>query len=177
MNSSSLVSSLLELGDIALVQLDLDVFLERVNNSTADPMMRDVAQSRLLEAVAFPTAAPFPELVLECMNHYDKGNRCIRKNNGEVLLSIDKQTVMTNMGTPHREPYEDWTIGKSYGIFSEKKQYYRTMIARNWLLKFQKGGSRLPIPLTREHLIPVIRHLVILLSRVKGNSQSFYRED
>lgn len=44
-------------------------------------------------------------------------------------------------------------------------------------MKFQKGGSRLPRPLTSEHLIPMIRDLVILLSRVKGNSHSFYWED
>lgn len=105
MSSSSLVSSLLELGDTTLVQLDLDDFLERVHNPVANPMMRDVAQSWLLEVTTFPTIAPCPELVLECMNHYDKGNRCIRQNNGEVLLSIDRQIVMAAMGIPHREPY------------------------------------------------------------------------
>lgn len=177
MSTSSLVSSLPELGDTTLVQLDLDVFLERVKNSTADPMTREVAQSGLLEAAAFPRTVSCVELVLECMHHYDKGNRCIRKNDGEVLLSIDRQTVMAAMGIPHREPYEDWTIGKSYGIFFEKKQYYRTMIAWNWLLRFQKGGSRLSRPLTREHLITAIRNLVILLRRVKGNSHSFHWED
>lgn len=58
MNSSSLVSSLPELADTNLVQLDLDVFLERVRNPIADSMMKDIAQSGLLEATTFPTAAP-----------------------------------------------------------------------------------------------------------------------
>lgn len=39
---SSLVSSLPELGDTTLVQLDLEVLLERVKNLIAD-MMKDVA--------------------------------------------------------------------------------------------------------------------------------------
>lgn len=63
--------------------------------------MRDIAQSSLLEVAAFPTAAPCLELVLEYMNHYDNINKHIRKNNGEVLFSIDRQTVIVAMGIPH----------------------------------------------------------------------------
>lgn len=140
-------------------------------------MLKAISQSGLLEAAAFPIIAPCPELILDCNNHYDKVNKCIRRNNGEVLLSIERGIVMVAMGIPHQEPYEGWTIGKSYGIYSDKKQYYRTIIAQNWLLKYQKGGSRLPRPLTHEHLIPEIRDLVIMLSRIMGNSHSFYWED
>lgn len=55
---------------------------------------------------------------------------------------------MEAMGIPHKEPYEDWTIVTSYSFLAEKKSTYKSVIARNWLLKIQKGGSRLPRPLT-----------------------------
>lgn len=60
---------------------------------------------------------------------------------------------MAVMGIPHKELYEDWSIGTSYAFFSEKQSIYKSVIARNWLLKVQKGGSQLPKPLTREHFI------------------------
>lgn len=51
------------------------------------------------------------------------------------------------------------------------------MIPRNWLLKIQKGGSRLPRSLTREHFIAEVRDIVILLNRLKWNAHAFYWED
>lgn len=111
------------------------------------------------------------------MNRYDASNRCIRANNGDMLVRIDKEIVMATIGIPHKEPYEDWSIGTSYAFFSEKKSVCWSVIARNWLLKIHKGGSRLPKPLTREHFITEVRDIVILLNRLKGNSHAFSWED
>lgn len=131
-------------------------------------------KSGLVEAATFPIVAPCLELVLECMNRYDAEHKCVRNVNGVVLLKINIEIVMVAMGIPQKEPYEDWTIGTSYSLVSEKKSTYKSVIARNWLLKIQKGGSRLPSPLTREHFIAEVWDIVILLNRLKGNAHAFY---
>lgn len=172
--TSCLVSILSEMEDTSLVHADLGNFLERTKNPQAGSLMEKIVKSGLVEAVAFPLAAPCPDLVLDCMNIYESENRCIRTSDGEMLVHINRETVMATMGIPHKEEYEDWTIGNSYTYFSEKNRKYRSVITRNWLLRVQKGGSRLPKPLTREHLIIEVWDIVVLLNRVKVNSHSFY---
>ncbi|XP_057824589.1 uncharacterized protein LOC131036662 [Cryptomeria japonica] len=110
--TSCLISSLPEMGDTSLAQVDLTNFLERVKNPAQNSMMEKIVRSGLIEAAAFPIVAPWPKLVLECMNRYDAEHRCIRAINGEVLFKIDRETVMAAMGIPHKEPYEDGTIGR-----------------------------------------------------------------
>lgn len=176
-HTSCLIITLLELHNTTLVQDELGNFLETVRNPKSNSMMDRIVQSGLIEATAFPIAAPCPELVYACMNKYDASHRCIRASNGEILVRIDRETIMATMGIPHKELYEDWSIGTSYSFFSKKKSIYWSVIARNWLLKMQKGGSRLPKPLTREHFITKVQDIVILLNRLKGNSHAFYWED
>lgn len=81
--TSCLVSTLPELGDTSLAEVDLVNFLERARNPDGNSMMGKIVKSGLIEAATFPTAAPCPELVLECINKYDADNRCIRTNSGE----------------------------------------------------------------------------------------------
>lgn len=172
--TSCLVSILPELDDTSLAHANLGDFLERTKNPQAGSIMEKIVRSGLVEAVAFPLIVPCPDLVVACMNRYDAENRCIRTNNGELLVGINRETVMVEMGIPHKESYEDWSIGTSYAFFSKQKSVYRSVIAINWLLKVQKGGSWLPKVLTREHFITEVQDIVILLNRLKGNSHSFY---
>lgn len=139
--TSFLVSILPELEDTSLVHVDLGYFLERAKSPQTGSMMEKIVKSSLVEAIAFPLVAPYPDLVIAYMNRYDTENRCIRTSNGELLVNINRETVMAVVGIPHKELYEDWTIGNSYAYFSEKKSICRSVIARNWLLKLQKGGS------------------------------------
>lgn len=140
-------------------------------------MMEKILKSSLVEVDAFLIVTPCSDLVMACMNRYDTENRCIKTSNGELLVSINREIVMVAMGIMHKDKYEDFTIGNSYAYFLEKKTKYRSVIARNLLLKVQKGGSQLPKPLTREHFIIEVLDIVILMNRVKGNSHSFYWED
>lgn len=103
--------------DTSLAQAGLVNFLERARNPDGNSMMRKIVKSEFIEASTFPTTSPFPQLVLECMNKYDTNNRCIRTNSGEVLVKIDRETMMAAMGIPHKEPYEDWFIATSYSFF------------------------------------------------------------
>lgn len=145
--TSCLVSIFLELDDNSLAHADLRDFLERAKKPEAGPMMEKIVRSGLVEAATFLLAAPCPDLVIACMNRYDVANRCIRTSSGEMLVDINMETVMVVMGILHKESYEDWSIGTSYAFFSEKKSKYRSVIVRNWLLKVEKGGSRLSKPL------------------------------
>lgn len=101
-----LVSPLPKLGDTSLALVNLSDFLDRAKNLVQNSMMERIVKSGLVEAAAFPIA-PCPELVLECMNRYDVEHRCIRNVNGEVLLKIDRETIMVGMGIAHKEAYED----------------------------------------------------------------------
>lgn len=87
--TSCLVSILPELGDTSLVQANLGDFLERARNPRADSMMERIVRSGLIEASAFPTAAPCLELVITCMNRYDVESRSIRTSSGELLVEIN----------------------------------------------------------------------------------------
>lgn len=110
--------------------------------------MQKISDSGLVEAATFPPAMLCQELVLECMSRYDPIDMCIRNIDGKVFLVISQEVVFAIMKIPEKEQYEDWMVCKSQGLFSEKKSCYRSVIASNWLLKFQKGGSRFPSPLT-----------------------------
>lgn len=151
--TSCLVRILLELEDTSLVQVDLGDFLERAKNPQTSSMMEKIVKSGLVEVAPVLLVAPCLDLVMASMNRYDIENICIRTSNDELLVNINKEIVMETMGIPHKDEYEDRTIGNSYAYFSKKKNKYKSVIARNWLLKIQKGGSQLPKPLTREHFI------------------------
>lgn len=125
------MSILPELEDTSLVYVDLGDFLERTKNPQISSLMEKIVKSRLVEAVAFPLVTPFLDLVMGCMNIYDTENRCIRTSNGELLVSINRKTVMIEMGIPHKDEYEDWTIGNLYAYFLKKKRKYKSVIARN----------------------------------------------
>lgn len=64
-------------------------------------------KSGLVEAATFPIVASCPKLVLECMNRCGVECRCIRNANDEVLLKIDRETVMATIGIHPKDPYED----------------------------------------------------------------------
>lgn len=59
--TSCLISTLLELDDTTLVQDELENFLGRAKNPEANSMMQKIVHSGLVEAAAFPIAAPCPD--------------------------------------------------------------------------------------------------------------------
>lgn len=115
--TSCLVSILLELEDTSLAQANQGDFLERARNPEAGSMMEKIVKSGLIEVVSFPTTAPCPDLVIACINRYVVDNRCIRTSSGQFLVDIHRETVVVAMGIPHKEPYEDWSIGTLYTFF------------------------------------------------------------
>lgn len=99
--TSCLVSILLELSDTSLAQANLGDFLERDKNPGTGSMMEMIVRSGLIEAVSFPIAAPCLDLVITCMNRYHADSRCIRTISGELLVEINRETVMATMTLIH----------------------------------------------------------------------------
>lgn len=174
---ASLISSLPNFGDTSPIHADLEELVERTRNPTNSPMMQMIVDSGLIEGVSCLPTLQYPKLVLECINRYDAVEKCIRDANGGVLLNVNKETIMVVFKIPTQEAYENWTINTSYDNFSEKKPQYTSVIARNWLLKFQKSGSKLTLPLTQKHMIKEVRDIVILLHKVKRSQHAFFWED
>lgn len=112
--TSCLVSILLKLSDTSLAQDDLGNFLQRARNIGANSMKERIVRSGLIEPTAFPTIALCLELVIAFMNRYDVDSRCIRTGNGEFLVEINREMVIDAIGMPHKEAYENWSIGTSY---------------------------------------------------------------
>ena len=108
------------------------------------------------------------------MNHYDHHTICIKKVTGEILVRIDRVIVSSCLRIPHKEPYELWTFEESGCLYEKKKKDYDSIVAHTWLLRLALGGSRLPKPLTIEHVIKEITNIVFLLNRVKGNEHAFH---
>lgn len=129
-----------------------------------------------MQAATFPEAFPCPELVLACKDRYDVAKKCICAFNGEVLVYVSRVAIMGTLRIPLHEIYEDWTISSSYTKLSTDVTEFNNTIAKGWLFKYERGGSRLPCPLTREHMIPEIKDVITLLNRVKGNPHTFHWE-
>ena len=84
------------------------------------------------------------------------------------------------MGTlriPLHEVYEDWNIISSYTQFSIDVNEFNNLIAKDCILKFERGGFCLLHPLTREHIISKIKDIITLLNKVKGNPHAFHWEN
>lgn len=69
------MSILPELDDTSLAHANLGDLLERTKNPQDGSIMEKIVRSGLVEAAAFPLAAPCPYLVVACMNRYDAENR------------------------------------------------------------------------------------------------------
>ena len=171
-----LLSSLPEIRDTFLVNKSLPDIVEREKHPQSSPIYHKLAESGLLEATTFPAAITYPELILECANHYDPILRCIKKASGEVILKINRTSINSAYRIPHREPYEPWTFEEAERLYAEMKNSYDNKIAQSWLLKPVEGGSRLPKPLTIDHFMKEISNIVLLLNRVKGNEHAFHWE-
>lgn len=66
-------------------------------------MMERIIKSGLIEVARIPNATPCPKLVIACMNTYDSSNRLIRTCNGELLVKINRETILAAIGIPHED--------------------------------------------------------------------------
>ena len=112
-----------------------------------------------------------PKLVPECVNCYDTKARCIRKNNGEVLIFVSWETIMSILKILE-EFYLDFTPTLSFSKFNEFPKKHHSVIARYWKEKICKGGSHLPKSPNKDQIKQHVHDLVMFLHRVKGSLEA-----
>lgn len=74
--------------------VDVKRISDGIFNQLAEHFSLEVLPSGLLQVTTFPLVIMSPELIQESINHYENRAKSIRKNNGESLLSITRETIM-----------------------------------------------------------------------------------
>ena len=85
-----------------------------------------------MEAAGFPVAVQAPELIVECINHYNPDTKQILLPDQSVLISVDRQAVVNCLRIPEREEFSALTIGGAMSEFSLKKMVWRKEIMKSW---------------------------------------------
>lgn len=99
-NAASLECVHLEFSDTALRDFDMGDLLERLKSQMSELFMTEIENSGLVEATAFPLAVACLELVRECINRFDIRHQCIRKDDGQVLLTVNRETIVSVFRIP-----------------------------------------------------------------------------
>ena len=77
--------------DTSLHFYDMQDFQRRLRTEPVHPIIERLKGSGLVEAARFPVAVQAPELILECINHYNPDTKQILLPDQSVLISIDRQ--------------------------------------------------------------------------------------
>lgn len=86
---------------------------------------------------------------------------------------MNQEKIVSVFRILERDAYFEFTPSLFVTRFLEKADKHRNAIFRSWLIKPQRGGSRLPKSLNRDHVKPYIRDLIVLLHKVKGVVDSY----
>ena len=73
---------------------DMQDFQRRLRSESIQPITKKLRGSGLVEAIGFPVAVQAPELIYECINHYNLNTRQILLPDHTVLISIDRKTMV-----------------------------------------------------------------------------------
>ena len=89
------------------------------------PIMEKLRDSGLVEADMFPVAVQAPEVIYECMNHYNLDTQQIIMSDSTVLISINRQTVVNCFRVPERDEFLNLIVFYPVLEFSMKKMVWR----------------------------------------------------
>ena len=89
--------------DTSLCFYDMQDFQRRLRTEPVHPITERLKGSGLVEAAGFPVAVQAPELIIECINHYNPDTKKILLPDQTVLISIDRQAVVNCLRIPERE--------------------------------------------------------------------------
>ena len=107
--------------DASLYFYDMQDFQRRLKSESIHPITKRLWGSELVEAVGFPMAIQAPELIYECINHYNLDTRQIVLPNDIVLISINMKTMVNFLQVLEWEDFLDLTMGGAVSEFSAKK--------------------------------------------------------
>ena len=114
-------SACLTITDTSLYFYDMQDFQRRLRAEPIHPITEKLRGSGLVEAAGFPVGVQAPELILECINHYNPYTKQILLPNQTMLISIDRQAVVKCLRIPEREKFSNLTMGGAMSEFSLKK--------------------------------------------------------
>lgn len=86
--------------DTSLRFYDMQDFQRRLKTDPIHPITEKLRVSGLVEVAGFPIAVQAPELIVECINHYNLDTKQILLPNQTVLISIDHQAIVNCLPIP-----------------------------------------------------------------------------
>lgn len=155
---------------------NLEVLKERVFKGIDGSFGLEILSSGLVEATAFAPAIPCPELVRECIARYDPISETIKRDNGETLLAINREVISSIFKLPDYQ-FSNFSPAQSITEFNADRTGHWNNIAKYWLKVPQRGGSRLPKYPNKNHMLPHIHDVMLLLHRVRGSAEAYSFDD
>ena len=151
---NSIKSTLQNLTDTSLRFYDINDFQRRLRVEPIHPIIEKLRDSGLVEAAGFPVAVQAPELIYECINHYDLDTQQIILPDSTVLISINRQTVVNYFRIPEREEFSNLIVSGAMSELSTKKMVWRKEIMHSWFQKPWGAKSKVPKTLFSTNLKP-----------------------
>ena len=139
-----IISAWSTITDTSLYFYDMQDFQRRLRTELVHPITEKLKGSRLVEAAGFPILVQAPELILQCINHYNSDTKQILLPDQSVLISIDRQAVVNYLQIPEREEFSYLTMGGAMSEFSLKKMVWRKEIINSWFQKPRGSKSKVP---------------------------------
>lgn len=134
--------------------------------------MEKLRESGLVEAATFPMAVQAPELIYECIAHYNPETKQIVLPNDNILLSIDRETIVNCLRIPEREEFSNLSFSIAVTEFSDRKMVWRKEILKNWFQKPRGARGKLPKSLFGVDLKLEIVDILVLLHRLRGEEDA-----
>ena len=88
-----------------------------------------------MEADGFLVAVQAPELIYECINHYNLDTQQIVFLDSTILISINRQTIINYFRVPEWEKFSNLTMSNTVLEFFMKKMVWRKEIMHSWFQK------------------------------------------
>ncbi|GLJ21621.1 hypothetical protein SUGI_0402190 [Cryptomeria japonica] len=155
---------------------NLEVLKERVFKGTDGSFGVEILSSGLIEVTAFPPAIPCSELVRECIARYDPISETIRRDNGETLLAINREVISSIFKLPDYQ-FSNFSPTQSITEFNTDRTGHQNNVEKYWLKVPQRGGSRLPNNPNKNHMLPHIHDVMLLLHQVRGSTEAYSFDD
>lgn len=91
--------------DTKVGQVNLDELWEKVNKPNPPLIKQKVIVIGLIEAATFPIVIQCPNLVIECIIHYDSHTCEVRTHDNRLVVKIQRTTFTSCLKLPKREKF------------------------------------------------------------------------
>ena len=92
------------------------------------PITEKLRGNGLVEATRFLITVQAPQLILECINHYNPDTKKILLPDQTVLILINHQVIVNCLRIPKWEEFSNLLTGGAMSEFSLKKMVWRKEI-------------------------------------------------